>query len=218
MICCCSRRSSPARSRCSTPTSISAPCSSARSSASSGAPRGRHQYGLHVGDVPLVHGDERRLEQVFSNLLENAVRHTPQGGSINITAHRMTGRPHRGLGAQHRLRHPRARISRASSSASSRSTAPAPARAAAAASASRSSAEIVEAHGGFVRAESDDDIGTAFIVTLPDPGPLERRNGRASTPQPRSGRRARPAAEKPLPHRRPHIAAKLPRCFLAAST
>ena len=59
--------------------------------------------------------------------------------------------------------------------------------------------EIVEAHGGFVRAESDDDIGTSFIVTLPDPGPLERRNGRASTPQPRSGRRARPAAEKPLP-------------------
>ena len=158
------------------------------------------QYGLHVGNIPLVHGDERRLEQVFSNLLENAVRHTPQGGSINVTAHRMTdGRievsvhntgsviPAEDLPRvfERFFQVDRARARKGGSSGLGLAIV----------------REIVEAHGGFVRAESDDDIGTSFIVTLPDPGPLERRNGRASTPQPRSGRgaRPRPTAENPLP-------------------
>ena len=133
--------------------------------------------------------------------IENAVRHTPPGGSITVTAAPLTdGRIERRACTTRAPSSP-PRISRASSSASSRSIAPARAKAAAAASGSPSSREIVEAHGGTVRAESDEDIGTSFIVTLPDPGRLERRNGRASTPQPRSGRRPRPrpTAEKPLP-------------------
>ncbi|MCX6005174.1 MAG: HAMP domain-containing sensor histidine kinase [Chloroflexi bacterium] len=34
--------------------------------------------------LPSVPGDIDRLEQVFNNLLDNAIKHTPQGGSITI--------------------------------------------------------------------------------------------------------------------------------------
>ena len=37
-------------------------------------------------DLPLISGDEVMLEQVLSNLLENAARHTPAGTAIDISA------------------------------------------------------------------------------------------------------------------------------------
>lgn len=46
----------------------------------------RHQ--LHVAVPPepvVVEGDERRLEQVVANLLDNAVKYSPQGGAVEIT-------------------------------------------------------------------------------------------------------------------------------------
>ncbi|HEV2146225.1 MAG TPA: MEDS domain-containing protein [Longimicrobiaceae bacterium] len=36
--------------------------------------------------LPLVRGDRQRLLQVLSNLLGNAVRHTPEGGSVTLAA------------------------------------------------------------------------------------------------------------------------------------
>lgn len=39
-------------------------------------------------DLPSVDADEDRLKQVFSNLLENALRHTPAGGRITLQARR----------------------------------------------------------------------------------------------------------------------------------
>jgi signal transduction histidine kinase len=40
--------------------------------------------------VPL-HGDRVRLAQVFSNLLNNAAKYTPEGGSVALTAERVGG-------------------------------------------------------------------------------------------------------------------------------
>lgn len=39
-----------------------------------------------AADLPTIDGDAVRLEQVLANLLTNAVRHTPSGGAVEVTA------------------------------------------------------------------------------------------------------------------------------------
>jgi two-component system sensor histidine kinase KdpD len=47
----------------------------------------RHPVTLHLDDgLPLLSGDEVMLEQLLSNLIENAARHTPDGTRIEIAA------------------------------------------------------------------------------------------------------------------------------------
>lgn len=44
---------------------------------------------VHVhssGDLPLVRADRHRAAQVLDNVLTNAIRHTPPGGSVTLTA------------------------------------------------------------------------------------------------------------------------------------
>ena len=38
------------------------------------------------GDLPEIIGDRARIEQVLLNILSNAVRYTPEGGSVNVKA------------------------------------------------------------------------------------------------------------------------------------
>ena len=53
------------------------------------------QHELHV-DVPaealLVHADRRRLGQVVGNLLSNALKYSPEGGTVSLKAERRDGR------------------------------------------------------------------------------------------------------------------------------
>jgi len=39
-----------------------------------------------VGDVPMVHADDRAFKQILLNLLSNAIKYTPPGGSVSIAA------------------------------------------------------------------------------------------------------------------------------------
>ena len=133
----------------------------------------------HRARLPPVHGDARRLEQVFSNLLENAVRHTPRGGVITVTATSLRRRPHQRRRPQHGFAIPkedlprvferffqvdRARARKGGSSGLGLSIV----------------AEIVEAHGGTVRAISSDTGGTEFLVSCRTRLTSEVRNGRVT--------------------------------------
>ena len=50
---------------------------------------GRHHLSVHVASEPLpVEADPTRLAQVFSNLLNNAAKYTPEGGRLELEARR----------------------------------------------------------------------------------------------------------------------------------
>jgi two-component system OmpR family sensor kinase len=52
-----------------------------------------HKWQLDLPDEPVVApGDEQRLHQVLTNLLNNARRHTPPGTSVTVGVHRDDGR------------------------------------------------------------------------------------------------------------------------------
>jgi signal transduction histidine kinase len=46
-----------------------------------------------AGSLPPIFADEHRLQQVFLNLLDNAVKNTPSPGSIRVAARVATARP-----------------------------------------------------------------------------------------------------------------------------
>ena len=134
---------------------------------------------LDLRSLPPLEGDERRLEQAFTNLIDNAVRHTPQGGSITVRAEAQNGLvsiavhntgsyiPPEELP---RLFERFFQIDRNRSSG-----------AGGAGLGLAIASEVVQAHRGDIRASSDRERGTEFLVTLPlvaaatpaDRGPAE---------------------------------------------
>jgi signal transduction histidine kinase len=132
------------------------------------------------GNLPPIVGDGDRLAQVFTNLLDNAVQHTPPGGTVTIAA-KVTRAVQDGAATD-----PAAQADFVQVSVSD--TGPGiPANELSRIferfyqvdkSRKRGKGtglglaiikEITEAHGGTVRAESVEDVGSKFTVTLPVP-------------------------------------------------
>jgi signal transduction histidine kinase len=129
-----------------------------------------------IADLPPLTGDGDRLGQVFSNLVDNALRHTPEGGKVMVTAKQLTPSTVR----RRRQPWPRAVEVAVSDSGggipledlsrvferfyqvekSRRHTGSVGLGLAI-------TREIVEAHGGSIKAESIVGLGTRFTVVLP---------------------------------------------------
>jgi len=120
--------------------------------------------------VPTVRADRHRLLQVFSNLLENAIKFTPEGGRITVSC-----QPHddkvrfavsdTGRGIEHQdltkifdlfwQARPTAHLGSGFGLAIAKA--------------------IVEQHGGNIWAESTPGLGTTFFFTLPQAAGKEER-------------------------------------------
>jgi signal transduction histidine kinase len=128
---------------------------------------GERRMEIHTGtDLPLIGADREAMASVLQNLLENAVKHTPEeGGVIGMEVTSLNGHVHfivrdNGEGIprdQHRrifdaFHRVDARLSRSTEGAGL------------GLSIVRS---LVEAHGGHVTVKSDVGSGSTFTITLP---------------------------------------------------
>jgi|tagenome__1003787_1003787.scaffolds.fasta_scaffold20966182_2 signal transduction histidine kinase len=114
--------------------------------------------------LPQIRGDGERLRQVISNLIDNAVKYSPGGEEVDVTAARANGAVRitvrdRGPGIpsdQHRVifeKFGRAEVPGSSKPGTGLGLFIA--------------RSIVEAHGGSLEVESQPDQGTAFTMVLP---------------------------------------------------
>lgn len=116
-------------------------------------------------DLPFVTGDIGMLERVLQNLIDNALRHTPAGGTVTVAA-RSGARDVRisvadtgiGISKEH-LPLVFERLYRVDKSRDSRSGGAGLGLAIA--------RQIVELHGGRIAVESEEGRGTAFSFSLP---------------------------------------------------
>jgi len=111
-------------------------------------------------DLPLVRGDIALMERVLENLIENAIRHTPAGGSVSVSLVPDEGRfavrvadTGRGISEEH-LPHIFDRFYRASDTKGGAGLGLAIAK------------RILELHGTTLAAESEVDRGTTFTFAL----------------------------------------------------
>lgn len=123
------------------------------------------QLKLDLRSLPAVEGDEHRLEQAFSNLVDNAVRHTPSGGTITLRAQAANGlvrvAVHNTGSFIPREDLPRV-FERFFQVGSNRGR-----RLGHSGLGLSIAAEVVQAHRGTIEASSSRESGTEFTVTLP---------------------------------------------------
>ena len=130
------------------------------------AAQARVKLALQVEDLPSLIGDGDRLAQVFTNLVDNAIKHTPPGGDVQITARLEDGQAliavhDRGEGIPpqelKRIFERFYRVDKARAGGKHRGTGLGLAIA----------RQLVEAHGGTIHAESTPGQGSVFVVKLP---------------------------------------------------
>jgi signal transduction histidine kinase len=134
------------------------------------------ELNVEARQTPSIQADGHRLEQALANIVDNAVRHTPQGGRVTLSSSAENGHVQLAVHNTGSVIPPEAlphvfdRFFQAD---------PAGARADANTGLGLAiTKEIVSAHGGSVAAESSQESGTRFTITLPvDPEGGDNRRG-----------------------------------------
>jgi len=118
---------------------------------------------LDLQALPSIEGDERRLEQAFSNLIDNAVRHTSKGGAVTVRAGAENGVVRVAVHNTGSFIPPEElpRVFERFFQAGRHRAGSGAGLGLAIAS------EVVQAHLGTISATSDRERGTEFVVTLP---------------------------------------------------
>jgi signal transduction histidine kinase len=133
---------------------------------------------LDLEPLPSLEGDERRLEQAFTNLIDNAVRHAPRGGAVTVRAEARDGlvrvAVHNTGSYIPPEELPRV-FERFFQLDRNRSTG-----AGGAGLGLAIASEVVQAHRGEIEARSDREEGTEFLVTLPITADAPTRRNRGS--------------------------------------
>jgi signal transduction histidine kinase len=131
--------------------------------------RRAQQAGVELRTVPQptprINADGRRLEQALANIVDNAVRHTPSGGTVTLRSTAENG--HITLSVHNTgpviptdaMPHIFERFFQADPAGASKD-----ANTGLGLAITR---EIVQAHGGEVTASSSEAAGTEFVITLP---------------------------------------------------
>jgi len=121
---------------------------------------------LDIGPLPTCVGDEDRLVQVFTNLVDNAIKHTPENGFVNLVARSEGGFARieiidsgPGIPSEHLERI----FERFYKIDGSRKGEGKPGTGLGLAIAQ----QIIQAHDGYIRVRSTIGEGSAFEVTLP---------------------------------------------------
>ncbi|MBI2906411.1 MAG: HAMP domain-containing protein [Chloroflexi bacterium] len=132
-----------------------------------------------LAKLPKVLGNAHWLESVFGELLDNALRHTPEGGSITVKAFADGAEPRSLLAKAQRKEEPQRVFV---SVANTGSFIPAkdiphvferfyqvdaPSSAGGTGLGLAIAREVVQAHSGSIEVSSDPTVGTEFTVTLP---------------------------------------------------
>lgn len=144
-------------------------------------------------DLPDVYADQRRMRQVLLNLLENALKYTPEGGRVTLTLLHRTSQwlqvsicdsgPGIPTPEQQRIFRDRVRLPQTSGSTSGFGVGLAVCR------------RIAEVHGGRIWVVSEPGEGACFYFTVPvwsgqsapeppPPAPPSPRPARAAAPAP----------------------------------
>ena len=134
------------------------------------AQKRRHNFGLEIeSDMPEIRGDRARIEQVLINMLSNAIKYTPDGGRIRMTAGTKDGCVwctvrDNGIGIpKNDIDHVFERFYRVDKARSRESGGTGLGLSIA--------YEIVQRHNGNMEIHSQKGKGTAITVTLPVGGP-----------------------------------------------
>jgi signal transduction histidine kinase len=121
---------------------------------------------IEIASLPRFMGDGDRLSQVFTNLIDNAIKHTPPGGHVNITAKQVVDYiqvqvQDNGSGITRdeieRIFERFYQVDKARTGGAGRGIGLGLAIA----------NEIVQKHGGRIRVESESGAGSMFTVFLP---------------------------------------------------